>query len=165
MAAILPFTFISFPIILPLVGDQMTYFLYSSWLFSLLDTRWMYVLPPRVLSWSLLLLIGFCLKSVSAQLLNCLLNFVRCLAFCSPQLGKICLWVHGLNKKITIVSICVHRCVYKCIFLVFAVQAMWGYFFAEVISCGHDVQYICLYMFLMESVSPSGDVVWCCVTG
>ena len=34
--------------------------------------------------------------------------------------------------------------------------------FAEVVSSGHHIQYICWYRFLVESVSSSGDVVLCC---
>ena len=34
--------------------------------------------------------------------------------------------------------------------------------FAEVVSSGHHVQYLCWYRFLVESVSSSRDVVRCC---
>ena len=79
----------------------------------------------------------------------------------SPQLGNICLMVHALNKISQFLPFMLTDA-----FLVVFIQS-WQFrrgaiSFAEVVSFGHHVQYLCWYRFLVESVSSSRDVVRCC---
>ena len=89
---------------------------------------------------------------------NC---FVRCLAFCSainsfnssPQFGKICLLVYGLNEipfkyPDAVLDVFIKSWQFR----------QGGVSFTEVIS-GHHIQYVCWYRFLMEFVSSSRYVV------
>ena len=77
----------------------------------------------------------------------------------SPQLGRVCLLVHVLNKISLFLFILTDA------FLDVFIQS-WqfrrgGVSFAEVVSSGHHVQYLCWYRFLVESVPSSRDVVRC----
>ena len=79
----------------------------------------------------------------------------------SPQLGNICLMVHGLNKISPFFPFMLTDA-----FLDVFIQS-WQFrrgtiSFAEVVLSGHHVQYFCWYRFLVESVSSSRDVVRCC---
>ena len=98
-----------------------------------------------------------------------LVSFVLCRAFCSavnsfdssPQLGNICLMVHVLNKISPFLPFMLTDA-----FLGAFIQS-WQFrrgaiSFAEVVSSGHHIQYLCWYRFLVESVSSSRDVVRCC---
>ena len=162
-------------------GQRPSYF-YSSWLLSLLGPRWIFLPSPMVplgfprhysgLSWRSIEL----LVELGGQLLgrceqdfiegNC---FVLCLAFCSamnsvnssPQLGQVCLLVHGFNKVPQFFPF-VHTYTVLYVFIQ-SWQFRWGgVSFTEVISFVHHVQYLCWYRFIMESVTSSRDVVWCC---
>ena len=76
----------------------------------------------------------------------------------SLQLGKICLLLHVFNKISLFFRLCSQMR-----FLDVFIQS-WRFrrdsvSFAEVVSSGHHVQYICWYRFLVESVPSSWDVV------
>ena len=53
----------------------------------------------------------------------------------SPQLGQVCLLVHGFNKVSTFVSVCAHRYGSGCLYSILAVQVRWGLFYGGHIVC------------------------------
>ena len=75
---------------------------------------------------------------------------------------NICLLVHVLNK---ISSFFPFMLTYA--FPEVSIQSLqfWrgAVSFAEAVSSGHHVQYLCWYRFLVKSVSSGRDVVRCCV--
>ena len=76
----------------------------------------------------------------------------------SPQLGNICLVLNKISYFFPFML--------TDAFLDDFIQS-WQFrrgaiSFADVVSSGHHIQYLCWYRFLVESVSSSKDVVRCC---
>ena len=161
-------------------SGQIPYYSYSSWLLSSLDPRWMSVPSPSISSLYPLLLIGSRLKKCSSQLWRVELLVANCLddeneiplkiiySFSainffngSPQLGDICLLVQGLNYiSLFLPFVCIDA-------VLDVILQSWqfrqgGVSFTEVISSCYHIQYLCWYMFLVESVSSSRHMVWRC---
>ena len=137
---------------------------------------------PLVSSWSPLLLIGFRLKKSlpSFKVLNYLLNLsASCLddeneiqlkviaslsavRFALPSIPLIVL--HSLvifNKISHFFRLCAEIRFWMSLYSLGSSNEM-GSFFAEVVSSGHHIQYLCCYRFLVDSVPSSMDVVRCC---
>ena len=79
----------------------------------------------------------------------------------SPQLGKICVLLHVLNRISPFLPFMLTD-----VFLDVFIQS-WQFrrgvvSFAEVVSSGHHIQYLCWYRFLVECVPSSRDVLQCC---
>ena len=75
----------------------------------------------------------------------------------SPQLGQVCLLVHGFNK-ISIFSVCAHRYGSGWLYSILAVQERWGLFYGGHLVCSSRPVSL-LIQVLMESVASSRDVV------
>ena len=91
-----------------------------------------------------------------------MLSFILCLAFCSainsfnssPQLGHVCLLVHGFNQVSPFCRLCTQMRFWMVLFNLGSSGEVGSLLWSV-----HHVQYLCWYSFLMESVASSRDVV------
>ena len=110
-------------------------------------------------------LVASCLddeNEIPLKVILCLALFSAINSFnSSPQLDQVSLLVHDFNKGSPFLPF-VHTDTVLDVFIQ-SWQFRWGgVSFTEAMSSVHHAQYLYWYRFVMESVTSSRDVVWCC---